>query len=71
MGDVLDKKYILALDVGSTTIRCHVLNKQAESLGAGTDKVTELYPERGRVEISPTDLWSKIRHVVDIAILSE
>lgn len=40
MGDVLDKKYILALDVGSTTIRCHVLNKQAESLGAGTDKVS-------------------------------
>ncbi|CAH0391262.1 unnamed protein product [Bemisia tabaci] len=70
MGDVLDKKYILALDVGSTTIRCHVLNKQAESLGAGTDKVTELYPERGRVEISPTDLWSKIRRVVDIAILN-
>lgn len=32
-------KYILAVDVGTTTIRCHIYNEKAELISQGEDKV--------------------------------
>lgn len=32
-------KYILAVDVGTTTIRCHIYNERAELISQGEEKV--------------------------------
>jgi glycerol kinase len=34
------KKYVAALDVGTTTVRCHILDKTAKVVGSATRQVT-------------------------------
>lgn len=36
-------KYILAVDVGTTTIRCHIYNQDAEIVGKSEKKVKSLF----------------------------
>jgi len=33
------KKYVAALDVGTTTVRCHVLDQNAKVVGSATRQV--------------------------------
>ncbi|KAJ8670409.1 hypothetical protein QAD02_001668 [Eretmocerus hayati] len=57
-------RYVAALDVGTTTIRCHVLDENGHSVKACTEKVKLLYPKPGYVEIDPDWLWDAIVRVV-------
>ncbi|XP_015592528.1 putative glycerol kinase 5 [Cephus cinctus] len=61
-------KYIAALDVGTTTVRCHILDESATVIAASAEKVELLYPKPGYVEIDPDQLWSAIQRVVKNAI---
>uniref|UniRef100_A0A8C6UKB6 Glycerol kinase 5 n=1 Tax=Neogobius melanostomus TaxID=47308 RepID=A0A8C6UKB6_9GOBI len=51
------ESFILSVDVGTTTIRCHVFDKEAKVRGSCSTKVDLLYPEEGLVEIEPEALW--------------
>ncbi|KAG9494483.1 hypothetical protein GDO78_002022 [Eleutherodactylus coqui] len=62
------ERLILAVDVGSTVLRCHVYNAAAETCGSAEDKVKVLYPQRGHVEIDPEDLWKQFVTVVKEAV---
>ncbi|XP_059475568.1 putative glycerol kinase 5 [Neocloeon triangulifer] len=63
-----EKRFVAALDVGTTTVRCHIFNKAAQVVGAATRQVTLLYPQPGRYEINPDVLWSKVVAVVKEAL---
>lgn len=62
------ESYILSVDVGTTSIRCHVFDKEALIKGSCTSKVVLLYPEPGRVEMDPEQLWRGFVSVVKGAV---
>ncbi|XP_033228077.1 putative glycerol kinase 5 isoform X2 [Belonocnema kinseyi] len=61
-------KYVAALDVGTTTVRCHILDENAVTIVSSAEKVELLYPKSGYVEIDPDDLWTTICKVCKYCI---
>ena len=53
-------KFIAALDVGTTTIRCFIYDSNACLVGSAYDRVELLSPSPGRAEIDPEKLWNSI-----------
>uniref|UniRef100_A0A3B4U8V8 Glycerol kinase 5 n=1 Tax=Seriola dumerili TaxID=41447 RepID=A0A3B4U8V8_SERDU len=62
------ESFILSVDVGTTSIRCHVYDKEATIRGSCTTKVVPLYPEVGHVEMEPDALWKGFITVVKGAV---
>ncbi|XP_020318341.2 glycerol kinase 5 [Oncorhynchus kisutch] len=62
------ESYILSVDVGTTSIRCHIFDKEAQIRGSCTTKVNLLYPEPGLVELDPEELWRGFVKVVNGAV---
>ncbi|XP_061721181.1 putative glycerol kinase 5 [Cydia pomonella] len=62
------EKYILTLDIGTTTIRSFIYNSKAETVGSAVDQVKLHYPSPGFVEIDPEELWKSVVQVVLISI---
>ncbi|KAM9316423.1 glycerol kinase 5 [Gastrophryne carolinensis] len=62
------EQLLLAVDVGSTVLRCHVYNAAAELCGSAQDKINVLYPSNGYVEMDPEGLWEQFVHVVKEAV---
>ncbi|XP_030630356.1 glycerol kinase 5 [Chanos chanos] len=62
------ESYILSVDVGTTSLRCHVYDKDARIRGTCTAKVSLLYPEPGWVELDPEELWQAFVAVVKGAV---
>uniref|UniRef100_A0A3B5LJ88 Glycerol kinase 5 n=1 Tax=Xiphophorus couchianus TaxID=32473 RepID=A0A3B5LJ88_9TELE len=62
------ESFILSVDVGTTSIRCHVYDKEARIRGSCTSKVVPLYPEVGHVEMDPDALWEGFITVVKGAV---
>ncbi|TRY93702.1 hypothetical protein DNTS_029408 [Danionella cerebrum] len=60
--------FILSVDVGTTSIRCHVYDKSASIRGSCSAKVSLLYPQPGWVEIDPEELWQGFVTVVKGAV---
>ncbi|CAL4121626.1 unnamed protein product [Meganyctiphanes norvegica] len=63
-----DKKYIVSLDVGTTTIRCIIYDEKAKVCSKAEENVVLVYPKLERVEIDPDDLWKKCLVVIKKAI---
>uniref|UniRef100_A0A1A9W3H6 Glycerol kinase 5 n=1 Tax=Glossina brevipalpis TaxID=37001 RepID=A0A1A9W3H6_9MUSC len=61
-------QYIAALDVGTTTVRCFILNENCEIKGSSKRLVELLNPEPGYFEIEPEALWRKIIAVIEDAV---
>ena len=57
-------KYVLALDIGTTTIRSIVYDGSGAVVGAANDVINILAPHQGWCEIDPDDLWSKVVKVM-------
>ncbi|KAM7356588.1 glycerol kinase 5 isoform 2-T2 [Cochliomyia hominivorax] len=60
--------YIAALDVGTTTVRCFVLNDKCEIRGSAVKAVELLNNHPGYFEIEPEGLWRKIVRVIQNAV---
>lgn len=39
----MEEKYILALDIGTTTIRSYIYNSRADDVGKAVDQVSTIY----------------------------
>ncbi|XP_043671784.1 putative glycerol kinase 5 [Vespula pensylvanica] len=61
-------RYIVALDVGTTTVRCHIIDENANTVSSSTEKVELIGEKRGHVEIKPDHLWTIIVKTVKDAI---
>lgn len=61
-------KYIGALDVGTTSVRFHIIDEQINTVASFVDKIQLLYPSPGHVEIDPDVLWKTIVNVIKITL---
>ncbi|KAH8370991.1 hypothetical protein KR093_005857, partial [Drosophila rubida] len=59
---------IAALDVGTTYLRCYVLDERCVVKGSAADTVELLNPQPGYFEIEPEGLWRKIVKVITESI---
>lgn len=53
----MDKKYIIALDQGTTSSRAVVFNKKGEIVTVSQKEFTQIYPKPGWVEHDPMEIW--------------
>jgi glycerol kinase len=53
----MQKKYILALDQGTTSSRTVIFNRRSEILGIKSVPLRQIYPEPGWVEHDPEEIW--------------
>ncbi|XP_013015482.1 putative glycerol kinase 5 isoform X1 [Cavia porcellus] len=60
--------FVLGLDVGSSVIRCHVYDRTARVCGSSAQKVENIYPQAGWVEIDPDVLWTQFVTVIKDAV---
>ena len=52
------KKYIMALDQGTTSSRCILFNKSGEIVSVAQQEFTQIYPKPGWVEHDANEIWS-------------
>lgn len=52
------KKYILALDEGTTSARAILFNKKGEPVSVSQHEFTQIYPKEGYVEHDPLEIYS-------------
>lgn len=66
-----ERKIVAALDIGTTTLRCHCYNERAVLLGSAATAVQLSYPKPNFVEINPEDIFLSVVQVVNDAIKSK
>lgn len=66
-----DSKLIAILDIGTTKIKCMVLNKNLDIVSSTSENVKLLYSDKGGVEIDPEQLWESIKNVMTRAFYNE
>ncbi|XP_071454301.1 glycerol kinase 5 isoform X2 [Hetaerina americana] len=66
--DALRRRLVAALDVGTTTVRCHVIDEGGCAVGTALEKVNVMYTDDGGVEIDPEGLWLSVVRVVKEAL---
>ncbi len=52
------KKYILALDQGTTSSRCILFDTNGDIVNMAKKEITQYYPDLGYVEHNPLEIWS-------------
>ena len=52
------KKYIMALDQGTTSSRCIIFDKEGNICTMSQKEFTQIYPKPGWVEHNPMEIWS-------------
>ncbi|XP_034469169.1 putative glycerol kinase 5 [Hippoglossus hippoglossus] len=62
------EQFILSVDIGTTSIRGYVYDKEAKIRGSCTTQVVPLFPEVGHVEMDPDALWKGFITVVKGAV---
>ena len=53
----MDKKYIMALDQGTTSSRAIIFNHKGEVVKVAQNEFTQYYPKTGWVEHDPMEIW--------------
>lgn len=61
-----DKKYILALDQGTTSSRAIIFDRAGQIISIGQKEFNQIYPKSGWVEHDPREIWSS-----QIAVVAE
>ncbi|MEY8337510.1 glycerol kinase GlpK [Lachnospiraceae bacterium 62-35] len=52
------KKYVIALDQGTTSSRCILFDKDGKLCSVAQKEFTQIYPQPGWVEHDPMEIWS-------------
>ena len=65
----MDKKYILALDLGTTSSRAIVFNKHGEIMGSVQQEFPQIYPHTGWVEHDPIEILGSQVGVISEALI--
>lgn len=64
----MQKKYIMALDQGTTSSRCILFNKSGKICSMAQREFMQIYPNPGWVEHDPMEIWSSQLGVVTEAM---
>ncbi|MCT4584293.1 MAG: glycerol kinase GlpK [Peptostreptococcaceae bacterium] len=62
------KKYIMALDQGTTSSRAIIFDKEGNSISTAQSEFTQIYPKPGWVEHDPMEIWGTQSGVARTAI---
>ncbi len=54
----MEKRYIAALDQGTTSSRCILFDREQNMAGMAQKEFTQFYPQPGWVEHDPMEIWS-------------
>ena len=65
------KKYILALDQGTTSSRAILFNKFGEIVAQKKKEFPQIFKENGYVEHNPNDIWSSLLNAAREVLLSK
>src|SRR6056300_624343 len=60
----MEKKYVIAVDQGTTSSRAIVYNNQAKALGSARTATTSLFPHPGWVEQDHMEIWNTQKDVL-------
>ncbi|WP_434793390.1 Glycerol kinase [Terrisporobacter petrolearius] len=67
----MEKKYVIALDQGTTSSRAVIFNKQGEIVSVSQKEFSQIFPQSGWVEHDPMEIWGcqsgVMREVVETA----
>ena len=63
------KKYIMALDQGTTSSRCIIYDKKGNIVSLAQKEFTQIFPKEGWVEHDPMEIWSTQMGVAQEALL--
>ena len=63
------KKYIMALDQGTTSSRCIIYDKKGNMMSVAQKEFTQKYPKDGWVEHDAMEIWSTQMGVAQEALL--
>lgn len=55
----MEEKYIMALDEGTTSLRCIIFNKKGKIVSMAQKEVKAIYQKTGWVEQDPLEIWGK------------
>ncbi len=62
------KKYVIALDQGTTSSRTIIFDKEQNIVGVAQKEFTQYYPKQGWVEHNPMEIWSSQYGVLNEAM---
>ena len=54
----MQKKYVMALDQGTTSSRCIIFDRQGNVVSIAQKEFTQIYPKAGWVEHDAMEIWS-------------
>ena len=54
----MDKKYLLGVDVGTTSIKVVVIDENAKPLGISSSSYRLITPDQNSVQIDMEDMWN-------------
>ncbi len=60
----MDKKYVLAIDQGTTSSRAILFDKQAQIIGVAQKEFTQIFPKAGWVEHDAMEIWGSVQSVL-------
>ncbi|NSW51961.1 MAG: glycerol kinase GlpK [Anaerolineae bacterium] len=63
------KQYIAAIDQGTTSSRCIIFDQNGVIVSVDQQEHKQIYPQSGWVEHNPTEIWQRVREVVENALL--
>ena len=63
------KKYIMAMDEGTTSARCVIYDKQGNTLSSAQREFPQYFPKEGWVEHDATEIWATQLSVAQEALL--
>ena len=66
---MFEKKYILALDQGTTSTRAIIFNHNGEIVSKSQFEHKQIFPRPGWVEHDPLEIWENTKKVIGIALL--
>ena len=62
--------YIAAIDQGTTSTRCLIIDARGEIVSSAAKEHTQILPRQGWVEHDAEEIWDNIRSVVSQAMVA-
>ena len=63
-----ERKYVLAIDQGTTSSRSILFNHAGEVVSVGQLEHEQIFPHAGWVEHDPNEIWDNVRQTVGMAL---
>jgi glycerol kinase len=59
-----EKKYIMAIDQGTTSSRAIIFDKEGQNVGSSQKEFTQYFPNSGWVEHNANEIWNSVQSVI-------